>query len=336
MKDMFDQETGKPEPNHKAAVAYWSSQPATVDGMLGGYGTGRVPRLDIAHSKLFVNQMVNAGQLRVSCCLGSGNKGIKSNVNTKDVMVNGTKRRKLSLDRDDTEGTSPDRATAGSADPASTESINSVEQDARGEAAAETGQTGETETRQTGETEQTETEQTETGQTDQTDKVYTLDCGAGIGRVTKDLLLSFSDVVEAVEPCGPFIETFRTRDDLKGYRESGALGTLHTCGIESFTPSRRKYRIIWNQWCCGQVNDSDLLRFLKSCKTGLKDKHSAIFVKENVAPTQDVFDEQDNSWTRTELHFLDLFKAANLKVVKSSWQHGFPKELFPVKLWALK
>lgn len=61
-----------------------------------------------------------------------------------------------------------------------------------------------------------------------------------------------------------------------------------------------------------------------------------VIVKENLAPVVDVFDEEDSSVTRTEEKFKTLFKEAGLKIVRTELQKGFPKELYPVRIWALQ
>lgn len=236
-------------PNYKDAVDYWSSQAATVDGMLGGYGTGRVPRLDIQHSTLFLRQLISAGHLPAAA----------------------------------------------------------LDVEARGKDSTEEG-------------------------------IRTVDCGAGIGRVTRDLLLHYSTTVDLVEPCPPFTDVILTGEDLRPAREAGRIGEVLTIGLQDFHPPADAYDIIWNQWCLGQLDTPDLVAYLARCKRALRrgGRQSLIFVKENIATAEDVFDEQDSSWTRSEASFLEIFKAAGLVVVKAGLQHGFPKELFRVKLWALR
>ena len=210
-------ETRRNEVDYKKAVEYWSSQPPTANGMLGGYDTPRVRRLDISHSSLFLSQLISSGHIQLS-----------------------------------------KRA---------------------------------------------------------------LDCGAGIGRVTKDLLSKFADEVDLVEPVGVFCD--KLRDD------EAITGTIYEIGLEDFK-AEKEYEIIWNQWCLGQLSDPDLISYL----TRIKGHGKMVFVKENVASV-DTFDEVDNSWTRSQGTFLRIFRESGLKVLKGSWQHGFPKELYPVKLWAL-
>ena len=39
---------------------------------------------------------------------------------------------------------------------------------------------------------------------------------------------------------------------------------------------------------------------------------------------------------RTEEKFKTLFKEAGMKVIRTEIQRGFPKELYAVRMWALK
>ncbi|CAI7895948.1 unnamed protein product [Closterium sp. NIES-53] len=48
-----------------------------------------------------------------------------------------------------------------------------------------------------------------------------------------------------------------------------------------------------------------------------------------------VLDKADSSVTRSDAYFRDLFKQADLQLLKSKVQRGFPSELFVVKMYAL-
>lgn len=43
-----------PSPDVRKGVAYWEGVPSTVDGVLGGYGTGTLPRIDALGSRTFL------------------------------------------------------------------------------------------------------------------------------------------------------------------------------------------------------------------------------------------------------------------------------------------
>lgn len=56
---------------------------------------------------------------------------------------------------------------------------------------------------------------------------------------------------------------------------------------------------------------------------------------ERSTPLKQVSDEA-RALCRTDTKFQAIFKTAGLKLVKQEVQKGFPKELFPVKAYALK
>jgi protein N-terminal methyltransferase len=69
-----------------------------------------------------------------------------------------------------------------------------------------------------------------------------LDCGAGIGRVSKHLLLKNFDYVEMVEVTKNFIDQATS---YLGEELSKRVQKFHNCGLESFYPEPNKYDCIW-------------------------------------------------------------------------------------------
>ena len=88
-----------------------------------------------------------------------------------------------------------------------------------------------------------------------------LDCGAGIGRITKQLLLPRFDLVDVVEPDEKFINSIKEHVG----ELSSKLGTLHKVGLQEFMPAR-KYDVIWNQWVLGYLTEEDLVAYLIRCR----------------------------------------------------------------------
>ena len=106
--------------------------------------------------------------------------------------------------------------------------------------------------------------------------------------------------------------------------------------LHQFTPEPKRYDVIWCQWVLGHLTNDDLVRFFERCRTGLTD-NGLIFVKENMCSGQEPdFDEQDSSWTRPRTLLLQLFKEAGLHVLREQKQKSFPKELYEVRMFALK
>lgn len=73
-------------------------------------------------------------------------------------------------------------------------------------------------------------------------KEYALDCGAGIGRVTKNLLIPHFEKVDMVEQDKNFC------DKAREYVDDRKLGEIYNCGLQKFVPEANKYDIIWSQW----------------------------------------------------------------------------------------
>lgn len=88
-----------------------------------------------------------------------------------------------------------------------------------------------------------------------------LDCGAGIGRITKFLLVPHFKHVDIIEPDEKFINTIV---DFVG-EEKSKIGKLYKVGLQDFIPER-KYDVIWNQWVLGYLTDEDLIAYLVRCR----------------------------------------------------------------------
>ncbi|XP_022977477.1 alpha N-terminal protein methyltransferase 1-like [Cucurbita maxima] len=163
-----------------------------------------------------------------------------------------------------------------------------------------------------------------------------LDCGSGIGRVTKNLLIRYFNEVDLLEPVSHFLEA--ARESLAP--ENNGASDLHKATnffcvpLQEFTPDAGRYDVIWVQWCIGHLTDEDFISFFKRAKLGLK--AGGIFVlKENIARSGFILDKEDRSITRSDTYYKDLFNQCGLYPFKSRDQKGFPEELFPVKMYAL-
>ncbi|KAH8894817.1 hypothetical protein GQ53DRAFT_744226 [Thozetella sp. PMI_491] len=156
-----------------------------------------------------------------------------------------------------------------------------------------------------------------------------LEGGAGIGRITEGLLLNVAEQVDVVEPIAKFTANLQ-----------GKAGVRHVfnMGLEQWQPRDDDvYDLIWTQWCVGHLTDEQLVQYLGRCKTVLRPGSGLLVLKENLSTDpNDIFDESDSSVTRTDEKFLALIAQAGLRVVKAEIQKGFPQDLFPVKMYALK
>lgn len=164
----------------------------------------------------------------------------------------------------------------------------------------------------------------------------TIDMGAGIGRITRDLLWKVSDTVDLLEPVKPFVA--QMEQELVGVKQRGKLGDIYDIGMQEWYPDpNKKYWLIWCQWCVGQLPDAVLVEFWRRCRDALIENGiGTMIVKENIAPFEDIFDETDSSVTRTDAKFRQLFIEAGFKLIASDVQKGLPKELYPVRMYCLK
>ncbi|KAF9053741.1 methyltransferase domain-containing protein [Hymenopellis radicata] len=274
-----------PQPDLKEGITYWETQPATYDGVLGGFGTGSLPRVDALGSRLFLLSL-----LPELSKVDSALKPLKSEPSTRRVRA--------------------------------------------------------------------------------------LDVGAGVGRVTADALLHLIDDVLLLEPVTAFIQEALARarspdpalKNWRGLSDNLTSVTFVQGALQNFDPAHplsdpsvklldrigyspesptadleSGFDVVWCQWCLGHLNDEQLAAFLQRSYAALRTLgRSLIVVKENVCTnTIDgqpklVFDEEDSSFTRSDLAWKRVFRQAGLKLVKEKTQEGLPEGLYEVKMYALR
>lgn len=112
------------------------------------------------------------------------------------------------------------------------------------------------------------------GRTPPRQRLRALDCGAGIGRVTRDVLSRYFAQVDLVEPDARFLAHARAR----------GVGSEHfNTRLESFTPdAQRRYHVVWVQWCIIYLDDAPLLEFVRRCLAAVQWCDGCVVVKENV------------------------------------------------------
>lgn len=170
-------------------------------------------------------------------------------------------------------------------------------------------------------------------------KKYALDCGAGIGRVSKNLLMPLFEKVDLVEQDPAFAEKARdycTQDSGSTLGYPQRLGEIHNVGLQQFEPISKKYDVVWSQWVLGHLTDEDLVKFFRRIKAGLND--GGLFVmKENVTSSKESDkDDEDSSVTRPLKAYELFLKQAGYRIVKMTQQKSFPKGLYPVYMIACR
>ncbi|KAF8503420.1 DUF858-domain-containing protein [Russula emetica] len=97
------------------------------------------------------------------------------------------------------------------------------------------------------------------------------------------------------------------------------------------------FDVVWCQWCLSYMADADLIAFLKRSQATLREG-GAIVVKENVCKDGDGgvldihFDAEDSSVMRSDLYWKKIFRDAGLNLFHERVQDGLPKGLFMVKM----
>nr|CAG4650522.1 EOG090X0EJQ [Sida crystallina] len=158
-----------------------------------------------------------------------------------------------------------------------------------------------------------------------------IDCGAGIGRITQGFLMKNFPIVDLVEQDGKFLQT--AQNTLATTRHQGQF--FHS-GLQNFNPENGAYDVIWIQWVLGHLTDEDLVAFLKRCQSGLQ-PNGLVVIKENVTSSGEVeMDSTDSSVTRPYVLLCDVIKRSGLRIVKDQIQQRFPKDLYEVRMLAMR
>ncbi|XP_040014067.1 N-terminal Xaa-Pro-Lys N-methyltransferase 1 isoform X2 [Xiphias gladius] len=158
-----------------------------------------------------------------------------------------------------------------------------------------------------------------------------LDCGAGIGRITKRLLLPLFSTVDLVDVTQEFL------DKAKPYlgEEGKRVGNYFCSGLQDFVPESERYDVIWIQWVIGHLTDDHLVEFLRRCQRALR-PNGLIIIKDNVSYEGVVPDEVDSSVCRDLEIVRSLVGRAGLRIVHEEQQMNFPKEIYQVHTLALR
>eukprot|EP01084_Bolivina_argentea_P051863 95350_1 len=162
---------------------------------------------------------------------------------------------------------------------------------------------------------------------------YALDCGAGIGRVTEYVLGKTFTKVDLVEINPNFCKCCIQRIGNKKY-----FGKIIAKSLHKFKPKSNYYNCIWCQWTLEHLTDDDLIKFLINCKKALNksSKYSYCVFKENVCRNNLFYvNIEGSSIIRHQSVLINMFKKAKLNVVQIMDQKGFPKDLWPQKIFIL-
>lgn len=162
------------------------------------------------------------------------------------------------------------------------------------------------------------------------------DCGCGIGRISHFVLCDFFKKIDLIDPVEDFLN--QAENTLK---EDKVEVRRYLAGIQDWIPPN-SYDAYWIQWAIMYLTDADAIDFFKRCKTHLN-RNGCIFVKDNLASAdlkckkeEAQFFVEDRGICRSYLHYLELFKAAGLKVLEVEKQTGWPEDLLPLYTFVLQ
>ena len=169
-----------------------------------------------------------------------------------------------------------------------------------------------------------------------------LDCAAGIGRVTEYVLSNFFNEIDLFEKDEKFVN--KTKEIFKNNKK---VKNIICSGIENFE-FKRKYDLIWIQWTLENIEDYDLIPFLKKCKDNLND-NGIIIIKENyyfsIEDESDNNDEhnknfeyskEDFSKQRLDSFYINLFVNNGFKIIHHFINPNWPENIMPLIVYVLE
>lgn len=166
------------------------------------------------------------------------------------------------------------------------------------------------------------------------------ECGAGIGRITKGLLLptglKFSDLVETSQ------RLLKAAPVYLGDNNASKC-EFYCTGLQNFDMPQNTYDVIWIQWVVAYLTDWDLVNFLHRMKRSLREG-GIIVIKDNTcSDLAFLSDTSDTDITRSYKYLRALIEESGLKVVKDEngeefvrWQEDFPDNIWPTPIIALE
>ena len=185
-----------------------------------------------------------------------------------------------------------------------------------------------------------------------------LDCAAGIGRVTEYVLSNFFNEIDLFEKDKVFLEKCK-----KKFAGNEKIKNIYESSLEKFK-FEKKYDLIWIQWCLENLEDEDLLPFLKKCYENIKDD-GIIIVKENLYnideeeeneeeevkkeknnKKNEIKDEKNNNYEckyseadfskqRPDVFYINLFLKCNFKIKLHFLNPNWPESMMPLCVYVL-
>jgi protein N-terminal methyltransferase len=174
-----------------------------------------------------------------------------------------------------------------------------------------------------------------------------LDVGAGIGRITKELLLPLFPVVDMLDQNALYLEeSVQYLKPCSGdFRNVGVVERRIACGMQDFATEdiakgisyNKRYSLIFVQWCIIYLDDNDFVRHVKTQLQNLAEG-GILVIKDNIMNAGKngfCLDRSDNSIMRSDKYMKSLFARSRARVIAEQAQTDMPRNTFPVRMYAL-
>lgn len=167
-----------------------------------------------------------------------------------------------------------------------------------------------------------------------------MDAGAGVGRVTDDLLRHHSNQVDLLEPSKQLLVQAKERLEAKNKRSECRFTYLHQA-MQDFKEAPGRYDLVWVQGVFLYMSDAEMIAFLEKVGRSLSPSGTLV-VKEYVTDRSRrersyLEDAEDNRLTpsncpnvpisvvRSDPRHRAIFKKARMGIVEEMYQHGGKK-----------
>ena len=183
----------------------------------------------------------------------------------------------------------------------------------------------------------------------QLNPIRAIDFGAGIGRVTENVLSHFIDEIDLVEKDKKFVDKCKEK-----FSSNKKIKNIYMSSLESFKFDKN-YDLIWIQWCLENLEDEDLDPFLKECYSHLNED-GKIVVKENLYNIEDDDDDDEDNHTirgknkdnmeykysdldyskqRPDAFYINLFVKNKFKIKLHFLNPNWPENMMPLCVYVL-
>lgn len=159
-----------------------------------------------------------------------------------------------------------------------------------------------------------------------------LDCGCGIGRVSKGVLFPIFETMELADMMEDFL-LHAHEEYLGDYADR--VESYFCYNLKDLMLSPKRYDVVWIQWVACHLTDKDLMEFLIRCKASLR-PNGIIVIKDNMARQGCKLDPNDSSIIRHLDIMKGIIEKAGLEILDVEKQEGFPEVMVPIWMIAMR